>query len=119
MYLSTTRYVSDFIHDSCAIFLLKIDVLLHPSGPVIRPLHGQIMYTCITNTNTDEVQWMINETNLEELNLTSVNITNGGGRGVIIIANITEEFNGSLIQCRSKSDVDKPPSQISQLYLQG
>lgn len=77
------------------------------------------MYICLTGTTTNEVQWIINRTDVQALNLFNVTIVNGNGTGVLKIPNLTETFNKTTFQCISISDEEMALSEMSQLCIQG
>lgn len=87
-------------------------VTLQPSGDIVRPLHGNIVYTCIA---PKEVQWLINGTDQVTLSLQGVTIASGSGTEVLTIRSLCEIFNETTIQCKSMST----RSEMSHLRLQG
>lgn len=78
----------------------------------MRPLHGNIVYTCIAQNH--EAQWLINGTDQETLSLRGVTTASGSGTEVLTIINLTQIFNETTIQCKSMST-----TKMSHIRLQG
>lgn len=87
---------------------------------MVSILNGNISYTCLI-TESDDIAWTLNGTQLHELNLNNVqNDTINAGTGILAIFGLTERFNDTDIQCscilRSGSLV---LSEVSKLNIQG
>lgn len=90
-----------------------------PSGNVTYALYDTIEYTCIVPQNS-EVQWLVNGTILEDMNLPGVRTASNIVAGALTITNLTEVFNETTVQCKSTSRTgDVLLSDTPRLRLQG
>lgn len=83
-------------------------------------LNGNISYTCFADAD-HEIMWVINGTQLQELNLNNVqDDTINVGIAILAIVQLTAEFNGTIIQCRTQlSSGAVVNSEISKLIVRG
>ena len=65
------------------------------------------------------MQWLINGTLLENLNLSNVNARFSRGVGRLEISRIPLEYNGTTIQCIANFENRNEPSNILTLLVQG
>lgn len=78
------------------------------------------MFTCVVAQHNSELQWLINGTIFEDMDLPGVRTESNIVAGALTIANLTEMFNETTIQCMSTSTTgDTSLSDVLQLRLQG
>lgn len=102
------------MYDHC--FIPHVDITLQPHGVEVRPLYGQIVYTCYV-PNGAETVWLINGIDLQALALTGVMTDSIGVITSLTFTNLTKEFNETTVECRFTSKIGS--SGISTLILQG
>lgn len=82
-------------------------------------LYDSIVYTCVVPLNS-EIQWLINGTELESLDLPGVRTESNIVAGALTITNLTEIFNETTLQCMATSRAgDVFLSDTPRLRLQG
>ena len=75
---------------------------MNPDNKFITVPGGSATYTCITsiltNDNIESVQWLVNNTLVENLELDNVVVT---GLGRLRFTMTSEEYNNTNIRCRA------------------
>ena len=91
-------------------------------GTVFTP-GGNPIYNCVSSSATiASVEWLINGTGLEDLNLTNVvtEFSELTGQGILLFNDVSVEYNNTNIQCRATlSNGDTVNSWTSTLVVQG
>ncbi len=100
-------------------------VRLSPSGDVFIPGVNPV-FNCKAASNAPititSVQWLINETPLEDLSLTNVEteFSQLSRQGILVFDNISVEYNNTNIQCRATlSNGETVDSNNVALLVQG
>lgn len=70
---------------------------------MVSTLNGNTSYTCFAQVvESVNIIWTLDGTPLEELNLSNVRTDIINTIGILAIFHLTEEFNGTIIQCKSR-----------------
>ena len=90
-----------------------------PSNEIVSIPGGSASYTCTTSVVTNEmiasVQWLVNGTIFEELQLDNVTATR-----VLMFSMISMDYNNTSIRCRATlASGSVKTSNVSMLLIQG
>ena len=87
------------------ISLYHVTVTLTPDKNVVIPGTLQATYICHfinNNGNIQQYHWLVNGTQLEDLNLgNGVQVVESRSTGILSFINIPEEYNDTIIQCEA------------------
>ena len=100
---------------------IYIIVLLAPSLNVVA-IGSTAAFACSSSGGSvpTGVTWLLNGSQLEELNLSGVTSLFSMGIGArLIIANVSADLNSTTIQCRLSTSSGTTSSPNAQLYVQG
>ena len=65
---------------------------------------AEIIFTCFNGLDTVSVQWLLNGTRLDGLNMNVVSTFDSISRvGTLLFRDVLMEYNGTTIQCRANS----------------
>ena len=108
-----------YVHNILLSYLSSVLVLV-PNDHYVTTPGGSARFTC-SGTGLTGIQWLVNGTLLENLNLTNVTAAFRqsvvGGIGVLTFENVLFEYNETTIRC---SDSSSRTSQVqSKLLIQG
>ncbi len=82
-----------------------VTVTLTPDQNVVIPRTLQAAYICHfinNNGNIQQYHWLVNDTQLEDLNLGDrVQVVESRSTGILSFINIPEEYNDTTIQCET------------------
>ena len=85
--------------------LYHVTVTLTPDQNVVIPRTLQATYICNfinNNGNIQQYHWLVNGTQLEDLNLgNGVQVVESRSTGILSFINIPEEYNDTIIQCEA------------------
>ena len=98
-------------------------VLVAPEGKFVSVLHGSFVVLCIDTSSIqiNSIEWLVNGSPLENLNLNARTDFSMGGIGILRITNLQSKHNNSNIRCK----VNTTDSEIitsadsSELIIQG
>ncbi len=87
------------------ISLYHVTVTLTPDKNVVIPGTLQATYICHfinNNGNIQQYHWLVNGTQLEDLNLgDGIQVVESRSTGILSFINIPEEYNDTIIQCEA------------------
>ena len=98
------------------------DVFLNPPDRFVSTPGGSATFICLsTGMRIVSLQWLVNGSLVENLNLTNVRTEFDNNKGVLIFDDIPVEYNMSSIGCMVIAEGNSEPllSQNSSLILQG
>ena len=93
-------------------------ITLTSSRPVYRVGYEASCF-CTGTASVVSIQWLINRTQLENLNLQNVNTRFFSGTGRLDITHIPSDYNDTTIQCIANFGDRNEPSNILTLLVQG
>ncbi len=105
------------------VFIAFFKVSVIPHGQFVSMPGGNATFTCI-NTGINNIQWLVNETEFESLNLDNArqdysSLQIGGLVSTLMFTNIPLEYNTTRIQCRIENSNEVTLQSQSSLFLQG
>ncbi len=101
-----------------------VTVTLTPDQNVVIPRTLQATYICHfinNNGNVQQYHWLVNRTQLEDLDLgDGVQVDESRSTGILSFMNIPEEYNDTIIQCKATlTSGDIIDSNNATLLVQG
>lgn len=92
-----------------------------PSNTVVSTVGSDVAYTCLSlSANIQQVTWLINGSELQDLNNDNIMTGFSSGRGSIDVSNLTPDFNSTTFQCEATFTTGAVAlSEESMLIVQG
>ena len=89
------------------------------SSRTVYRVSYEASFFCTGTASVSGIQWLINGTHLENLNLQNVNTRFFRGIGRLDITHIPSDYNDTTIQCIANFGDRNEPSNILTLLVQG